>query len=293
MKRKHFFWGLLLITAANSSLAQETISLTVVYEFRYVRDLAKKDNPYIYNMALSLGKTTSRYCTEREYKNHNKSMARLKQQQQKVQPLTPTSGSAGPVKIVTGSPTLFVGRSGILIKEEVMKNMPGRKMAMNGIIGTNIYTVETALPAIKWTLQPEKKTIDKYTCQRAMGQYAGRVFEAWFAPDLPYPDGPWKLSGLPGLILEARDTTNEVAFTFKTITRNDDAEAKVISLLNDGEAIKTNLKSYNRSMAAFATDPEAIMAAERPNTRFILICNDASGTKEVIRVKKYNPVEKD
>jgi GLPGLI family protein len=289
MKRKQFLFSLLFITATNICIAQETISLNVVYEFRYVRDLTQKDNPYIYNMVLSLGKGASRYCTEREYKEKNKSIARKKQQQQ-----AQASASSKPVRTVRSvGPGLYVGRSGVIIREEIIKNFPKRTMETTALMANRVYTVETALPSIKWELQPGKKTIDKYTCQKAIGKYAGRVYEVWFAPDLPYQDGPWKLNGLPGLILEARDTTNEVVFTFKGITPNDDAGMKVVTFMKDDFAVKTNLKSYNRTVRAFSSDPEAVMAAARPDSRYVIICQDASGTRQAIKVKKYNPIEKD
>ena len=42
--------------------------------------------------------------------------------------------------------------------------------------------------------------------------YHGRHWIAWFSPEIPLPDGPWKLCGLPGLILEATDSTGQHRF---------------------------------------------------------------------------------
>lgn len=57
------------------------------------------------------------------------------------------------------------------------------------------------------------KTILGYDCVMAEGDYHGRRWKAWFAPELPIDAGPWKLLGLPGLILEAADTTGQYRFT--------------------------------------------------------------------------------
>ncbi|NLN34002.1 MAG: GLPGLI family protein [Flavobacteriaceae bacterium] len=56
-----------------------------------------------------------------------------------------------------------------------------------------------------WVIQEEFKEILGFKVQKASLQFRGRSWEVWFAPDLPFSEGPWKLKGLPGLVLEARD----------------------------------------------------------------------------------------
>jgi len=48
------------------------------------------------------------------------------------------------------------------------------------------------------------KTIENYTCLMAKGHVRGRDYTVWFTPDIPVSAGPWKLWGLPGLIVDAR-----------------------------------------------------------------------------------------
>lgn len=55
-----------------------------------------------------------------------------------------------------------------------------------------------------WEMQSDSaETILGYECFRATAEYHGRWWTAWFAPEIPLHDGPWKLHGLPGLILKA------------------------------------------------------------------------------------------
>jgi hypothetical protein len=51
-----------------------------------------------------------------------------------------------------------------------------------------------------------------YPCQKATATFKGRNYEAWFTQSIPFSDGPYKFSGLPGLILEIRDTQGHYVF---------------------------------------------------------------------------------
>lgn len=65
-----------------------------------------------------------------------------------------------------------------------------------------------------WQLIPDSTTtIIGYHCQLAKTNFKGRTWYAWFAEDIPLPEGPWKLIGLPGLTLKAYDENKEYSFT--------------------------------------------------------------------------------
>ena len=57
-------------------------------------------------------------------------------------------------------------------------------------------------------------TMQRDTVRRlATSDFRGRRWTARFATDIPVSDGPWKLGGLPGLILEAYDKGHQYTFT--------------------------------------------------------------------------------
>ncbi len=59
----------------------------------------------------------------------------------------------------------------------------------------------------QWEIDPEAAdTLGGYLCRQASARYRGRTWRVWFAPEIPVTAGPWKLGGLPGLILQAEDS---------------------------------------------------------------------------------------
>ena len=77
--------------------------------------------------------------------------------------------------------------------------------------------VKEPTPKINWKITGETKKIGDHTVTKATTKFRGREYTAWFTTDIPLPYGPWKLQGLPGLILEAYDTYKEIYWYFKTL----------------------------------------------------------------------------
>jgi GLPGLI family protein len=68
-----------------------------------------------------------------------------------------------------------------------------------------------------WQIEEDTLTIAGYLCQKATCRFRGRQYTAWFAPDIPINNGPWKFGGLPGLILWVYDKDNHYVFECVTI----------------------------------------------------------------------------
>ena len=81
---------------------------------------------------------------------------------------------------------------------------------------SNIYVAEKK-PEIKWQLEKETKKIGNFKTHKATTKFRGRLYTAWYTLEVPLPYGPWKLQGLPGLILEAYDEKKEMYLYFKNI----------------------------------------------------------------------------
>jgi len=66
-----------------------------------------------------------------------------------------------------------------------------------------------ALPNIQWNLSDEHDNILGYNCQKALCEFRGRKYIAWYSTEIPISAGPYKFHGLPGLILAISDMAND------------------------------------------------------------------------------------
>lgn len=62
-----------------------------------------------------------------------------------------------------------------------------------------------------------KRPVESLNYGQAEGDFLGRKWQVWYAEDIPVNSGPWKLGGLPGLILEAKDESGHVSMTASAI----------------------------------------------------------------------------
>lgn len=121
-------------------------------------------------------------------------------------------------------------------REYIYKNLPETgRLTHTNVVFADDYIYEDSLSIPTWTIGTEQKTVAGYTCQQATTEFGGRTWTVWFAPELPISDGPWKLCGLPGLILEAQDAEKHYQFTCIEIER-----------VSDGEPIAVPKKRYSR-----------------------------------------------
>ena len=68
-------------------------------------------------------------------------------------------------------------------------------------------------PDIAWALTDDTLTVNGYLCQQAMATFRGLEWHVWYTEEIPSSAGPWRLRGLPGMIVEAK---NE-AHTFRLV----------------------------------------------------------------------------
>ena len=68
---------------------------------------------------------------------------------------------------------------------------------------------------IQWEIADDTLCVLGYSCQKATTSFRGRIYSVWFTMDIPVNDGPWKLYGLPGIILNGK--SDDGLFSFEAI----------------------------------------------------------------------------
>jgi GLPGLI family protein len=167
-------------------------------------------------------------------------------------------------------------------------------MAYLTLAGDKLFAVEEPIPAINWNISADTKNIMGMQCQKASGRFKGRDYEVWFAAELPYSNGPWKLGGLPGLIVEAYDTKKEVVFT---MTEFKPVKDTIIAITIPSSVVKTTPKEYTQYRDALMKDRAANRGAAadssfRGTLSVAAVAGGLSGPAQKPR-QFNNPIEKE
>lgn len=281
---KLLFTSIFSITISLIAFAQnaDKALARVRYSFSHIQDTTQKEKPYTENMLLVIGKNASVYTS---YDKINRNLEMEKQIQEQIK----NQAGSGQMSIKIGSPGtipkavtpldyfFYAGENKFFTKERIVNN----------------YLVEEDAPKINWKINKDTASFSGVKCQKAIANFKGRTWTAWFAPDMPFQSGPWKLNGLPGLIIEAIDETKTVHFQFAGIENVKPEETKapekegpkiltpgggampMASIMGmDGnsylgaeiklptDAIKTNRKELDKLKAARDKDPQGFMNAQ-------------------------------
>jgi len=111
---------------------------------------------------------------------------------------------------------------------------------------------------IDWKVVDEYTSVLGYHCQKAICEFRGRSYEAFFTSKIPYNDGPYKFDGLPGLVLKVRSLDGALEIKAKMITN---VEEDVPSNPYEGlehtinfEDYKKLFKKYFNNMTGYRAD---------------------------------------
>lgn len=110
---------------------------------------------------------------------------------------------------------IAAAKSGKLSNGEFMtifKNYPEGKLTHTEKICIDWFRYEEEMPEFEWELTDSVTNVLGYECHVATCSFRGREWSASYCEDIPVMDGPWKLHGLPGLIMKASDKEGHYNF---------------------------------------------------------------------------------
>lgn len=97
---------------------------------------------------------------------------------------------------------------------------------------------------LHWNITKTSKSIGDYLAIKATTEFRGRHYTAWFTPTIPIPAGPWKFSGLPGLILSIKDDSGTYSWQAIKVSYPLTVEASSVTLNPDIAEQQLTLQAY-------------------------------------------------
>lgn len=94
----------------------------------------------------------------------------------------------------------------------IFKNYPTGKLTHTEKICMDWFKYEEDMPGLDWELTDSVTNVLGYECREAKCNFRGREWTAYYCEEIPIMDGPWKLNGLPGLIMKASDREGHYNF---------------------------------------------------------------------------------
>lgn len=134
---------------------------------------------------------------------------------------------------------------------EIIKRSNSQKVTYQEKVFMDKLAYEEDLPAVTWNITNETATKAGYPCQKATTTYGGRDYEAWFTFQIPIQDGPYKFSGLPGLIVEMYDTENQYHFELIGLEKASSGEIAV----SEKKLLNVSKQKFTEMKTDFAENP--------------------------------------
>jgi len=234
----------ILLAWCLKSIAQETPIAKINYVFRHMNDTTQRDKFTRDEVSTFLGKYSSYYTSV----SNEKFNASLKEKMS-----SPSFDG-----------NILLNKNFTPAKSAYVLDTEKKNLQHIFRIVSDEYLLEDTYPQLNWDIQEETKEIGGYSCQKAITTFKGRTYEVWFASDLPFPFGPWKLHGLPGLILAANDIKNEVIFEFDGFELIEGGTTQRIE--PSAKAVKASLTEVEKLDKLYAENPNGYMQSRGGNS---------------------------
>lgn len=135
--------------------------------------------------------------------------------------------------------------------DKIFKDISTQTYFMLHSVDKKLYKSDYKFPQNNWKITNNNKIILNQKCTSATINFGGRVWNVWYAPNLPFNDGPYKFSGLPGLILEVVSEDGDYRFLAQEIILQKELSKEI----EIPKSIKVDENSLNKLQKDIITDP--------------------------------------
>ncbi len=212
---RHVFSALcccMLICMHSQAQYDKKVDFNYVISYAYDFQPDSTDPAFRLNetMLLLIGKDFSQFISEDLFREDSTRIA-WKEEMERTQSRVPTMP---PRPQKDGSQ-----RQRAKIPTKIFKEFSAGQYILSSTFGVHSAQYTESLNQHNWQLSDEEKQVAGYTCKKATATFSGRSYVAWYTPEIPISDGPYKFTGLPGLILSLSDTAGHHVFTAKAVEK--------------------------------------------------------------------------
>ena len=139
----------------------------------------------------------------------------------------------------------------------IYKNYPEGRLTHTEKICQDWFRYDEEMPTPDWELTDSVTTVLGYECQSARCSFRGREWTVFYTEEIPIMDGPWKLHGLPGLIMKASDKDGHYTFECIGIKSKADRPVTIYKVPFN----KTDRRGYYDAKHRYEVNPYAYYEA--------------------------------
>ncbi|MDO9261111.1 MAG: GLPGLI family protein, partial [Flavobacteriaceae bacterium] len=125
----------------------------------------------------------------------------------------------------------------------IYKNQSENKLFTREASAKEVKLITDDFPNLNWTITEETKKINELTLTKALTKFRGRNYIAWYCDQIPANNGPLKMGGLPGIILELKTTDGFLNVSFDKISYQLTRPEVIHRILNKYDRIITQKQS--------------------------------------------------
>lgn len=275
---KQFILSLILCLAPlTNAKAQQVSDILVSYDFQSPNFKTGQRSNCDQYLLLANASCSKFYSAQTEYIDSLRSTPEGTAKLNEMQMAAVTGGKMSEAPIAKA--TIYVTKS----------HTDGIMMGYD-MVGLEKLCYEEPTGSFAWEIADSIKTVLGYDCQMATADYHGRKWIAWFSPEIPLQEGPWKLSQLPGLILEAGTDDGLYLFTATGLLLTDKAIGPVY-LVGDYE--KVTRENFWKAKRQFTDNPLGNVNAQLASVGMSITPTGASKKRNNLPREELDFIETD